>query len=189
MQSAIITALKYHANQTRKGNPSIPAIAHPFLVAILLSNCCSDEKMIASAILHDILEDTSYSLKMLRADFGPEVSDIVEALSEDKGIKDWLERKNENLIRLKKNETAYSIKIFDCIANMSELLHELTAQGSRMWNVFNAPKNLKLDYFHRIFLDNIESMPKTIIIWYMDLLKNLEYFSDSKKASAIGFKS
>ena len=45
--------------------------------------CCSlwgDEAMICSALLHDVVEDTHFSLDEVRLEFGDEVAQIVDAL-------------------------------------------------------------------------------------------------------------
>ena len=185
IQKAISIVLQYHADQFRKGNILIPAATHPLYTGMLISYYTSNEAYIAAAILHDTLEDTEYTLEKLRNDFGDIIAGYVSALSENKLIQDWVTRKNENLGRLRENKEAYALKVFDCLANMTELYDELKAQGNKVWDIFNAPKNLKLQYFTIILEDNMEMMPKIFIKRYTELLKDLEYFIDNNNVVAL----
>ncbi len=70
-----------------------PYIQHPLEVALLLAGMRIDADGIVSALLHDVVEDTDYSLDDLRAQFGPAVANIVDgvtkfdALAEDQKVK------------------------------------------------------------------------------------------------------
>ena len=65
---AYSTAKKYHRSQYRKTGE--PFIVHPLEVARILADIELDEISIISAILHDVIEDTEYSLEMAKKDFG-----------------------------------------------------------------------------------------------------------------------
>ncbi len=52
---------------------------HPFEVAMILAKEIPlDDVSVASALLHDVVEDTTFELKDIRAEFGDEVADIVD---------------------------------------------------------------------------------------------------------------
>ena len=185
IQKAISIVLQYHADQFRKGNILIPAATHPLYTGMLISYYTSNEAYIAAAILHDTLEDTEYTLEQLQRDFGDTIAEYVSVLSENKMIFDWVTRKNEYIDRMLKNREAYSIKVFDCLANMLELYDELKKHGNSFWDKFNAPKALKHQYFNVVLKDNMEMMPKEIIKKYAELLKDLEYFVDNNQVIAL----
>ena len=101
IEKAISTATKLHAGQKRKGSGDIPYIAHPIEVALITSHYSSTPEYIVAALLHDTVEDCDYTLTELEADLVLKCDELVEALSENKSIEKWSERKIENIERLK----------------------------------------------------------------------------------------
>src|SRR6266550_534430 len=72
------------ANQAHKGvirRSGEPYIQHPLEVALLLAEMRIDADGIAAALLHDVVEDTDYSLDDLRAKLGPHVATIVDGVT------------------------------------------------------------------------------------------------------------
>jgi (p)ppGpp synthase/HD superfamily hydrolase len=74
-----------------RGNNEDPD--HPLAVARLLRNDGQPAVLVTAGLLHDLLEDTDVSADELRERFGPEVTRIVEALTQDPSISDYRERK------------------------------------------------------------------------------------------------
>ena len=84
VNKAIKTATQLHDGQFRRGS-TIPYIAHPFAVAIMTQKYVDSEEVFIASILHDVLEDVPdrvYSAKNLAEDFGYDVLNIVETVSE-----------------------------------------------------------------------------------------------------------
>lgn len=187
-QKAILKAMTIHEGQIRKGDGTTPYILHPLEVGIILSRYTSNPVLIAAAILHDVLEDGDIKIEELRNEFGSEVTDLVSTLTEDKTITDWAERKGENLSRLANNKTAYIIKTVDALANMRDLFTAIESSGEKVWEKFNAPKQLKMNYFEKILEDVKDNMPNDLLKDYVSALKDLEY-SDliTPKESNFGF--
>ncbi|MBV9230151.1 MAG: bifunctional (p)ppGpp synthetase/guanosine-3',5'-bis(diphosphate) 3'-pyrophosphohydrolase, partial [Chloroflexi bacterium] len=72
------------ANQAHKGalrRSGEPYIQHPLEVALLLAGMRIDADGIVSALLHDVVEDTDYSLDDLREHFGIAVANIVDGVT------------------------------------------------------------------------------------------------------------
>ncbi|MBV9713420.1 MAG: bifunctional (p)ppGpp synthetase/guanosine-3',5'-bis(diphosphate) 3'-pyrophosphohydrolase [Ktedonobacteraceae bacterium] len=72
------------ASQAHKGamrRSGEPYIQHPLEVALLLAGMRIDADGIVSALLHDVVEDTHYSLDDLRVHFGPAVANIVDGVT------------------------------------------------------------------------------------------------------------
>ena len=67
-----------HEGQLRKSGE--PYITHPVAVAEILANLGLNPATIIAALLHDTVEDTSYSLTQLRNDFGDEIANLVDVL-------------------------------------------------------------------------------------------------------------
>ncbi|QSB06579.1 RelA/SpoT family protein [Natronoglycomyces albus] len=72
-------AEQMHRGQGRKSGE--PYITHPIEVATILARLGLDSPTVAAALLHDTVEDTSYTLERLRADFGSEISVMVDGVT------------------------------------------------------------------------------------------------------------
>ena len=79
VERAFDAAEKAHRGQLRKSGD--PYITHPVAVAEILVDFGLDPATIAAALLHDTVEDTSYSPEKLREDFGDEVATLVEGVT------------------------------------------------------------------------------------------------------------
>jgi GTP pyrophosphokinase len=76
---AFEVADRAHAGQRRKSGD--PYITHPVAVATILAELGMTGTTLAGALLHDTVEDTSYSLEQLRRDFGDEVAHLVDGVT------------------------------------------------------------------------------------------------------------
>ncbi|PHR54614.1 MAG: bifunctional (p)ppGpp synthase/hydrolase [Arcobacter sp.] len=75
-----------HIGQTRKSGE--PYIIHPILVASIVSSISEDEAMVIAALLHDVVEDTRFSIKDVEKDFGEDVAHLVEGLTKIDKMRD-----------------------------------------------------------------------------------------------------
>ncbi len=75
-------------------------IGHPTAVAALVDAAGFGDEAVATAVLHDIIEDTETKPEEVRATFGDEISGWVEALTEDLSIADYERRKAEHRERV-----------------------------------------------------------------------------------------
>lgn len=79
IQKALNFSIGAHKGQFRKSGE--PYAVHPVCVACIVAYYGGDEAMICSALLHDVVEDTHFSLDDVRCEFGDEVAQIVDALT------------------------------------------------------------------------------------------------------------
>ena len=79
LEQAYLVAERAHRGQLRKSGD--PYITHPVAVATILAELGMTPATLAAALLHDTVEDTSYSLDQLRRDFGPEVAMLVDGVT------------------------------------------------------------------------------------------------------------
>ena len=79
IERAYAAADKAHAGQLRKSGE--PYITHPVAVAQILADLGIGPKTLAAALLHDTVEDTDYTLDMLRHDFGDEIAMLVDGVT------------------------------------------------------------------------------------------------------------
>jgi RelA/SpoT family (p)ppGpp synthetase len=74
---AFTLSLEAHKNNLRASGE--PYFLHPYEVAMVVAKEIPlDDVSIASALLHDVVEDTDFELKDIRAEFGDAVADIVD---------------------------------------------------------------------------------------------------------------
>lgn len=85
VERAFQAAEKAHSEQLRKSGE--PYISHPVAVSQILADLGIGATTIAAALLHDTVEDTPYSLEMVRADFGEEIAMLVDGVTKLDKIK------------------------------------------------------------------------------------------------------
>ncbi|MCK5294912.1 MAG: bifunctional (p)ppGpp synthetase/guanosine-3',5'-bis(diphosphate) 3'-pyrophosphohydrolase [Arcobacteraceae bacterium] len=79
INKALDFCITAHEGQFRKSGE--PYVVHPILVAAITAYFSHDEAMVLSAILHDIVEDTKYTLSDISNMFGKDVAHIVDGLT------------------------------------------------------------------------------------------------------------
>lgn len=79
VERAFLVAEKAHEGQMRKSGERY--ITHPVAVAKILAELGLNSETIIAALLHDTVEDTPYSLKELRRDFGDEIANLVDGVT------------------------------------------------------------------------------------------------------------
>lgn len=84
LQCAYDLAFKAHQGAIRRSGE--PYIQHPLEVALLLAAMRIDAAGIVAALLHDVVEDTHYSLDDLRDHFGLAVANIVDGVTKFNAI-------------------------------------------------------------------------------------------------------
>ncbi|GAC1390925.1 MAG: bifunctional (p)ppGpp synthetase/guanosine-3',5'-bis(diphosphate) 3'-pyrophosphohydrolase [Ktedonobacteraceae bacterium] len=79
IQRAYELAKEAHGGVIRRSGE--PYIQHPLEVALLVAHMRIDADGIIAALLHDVVEDTHYSLEELSALFGPALANIVDGVT------------------------------------------------------------------------------------------------------------
>ena len=79
VERAFLIAEKAHEGQLRKSGERY--ITHPVAVAQILAELGLNTETVIAALLHDTVEDTPYSLKELRRDFGDEIANLVDGVT------------------------------------------------------------------------------------------------------------
>ncbi|PJZ84091.1 RelA/SpoT family protein [Leptospira harrisiae] len=85
IQKAYSIADKMHEGQKRLSGE--PYIIHPMNVASVLDELGLDERAIAAGLLHDVVEDTSYSKEDMAREFGEDIAALVEGVTKISEIK------------------------------------------------------------------------------------------------------
>ena len=79
---AIYWAKKYHGDQKRKSGEAY--YTHPLEVAYMISEYKLKTDLIVASILHDIIEDTEVTAKMIHNAFGQRIAEMVDRLTRDR---------------------------------------------------------------------------------------------------------
>ena len=102
-KKAMKLCFEAHKNQTDKSG--LPYVFHPFHVAEQMH----DEKTTIVALLHDVIEDTSYTLQDLRAmGFNQEVLDAIALMTHDNNVPYM-----EYVAKIRENPIARTVKLAD----------------------------------------------------------------------------
>lgn len=143
---ALETAREAHAGQVRNGSGGRPYIEHPIAVAERIAAAGYEERVVAAALLHDVVEDSELTVADLRERFGKPVADLVAVLSDDESIADYADRKAEHRARVAAyGEPALAIYAADKLANVTTLNRAYAVQGEQVGEEFKVPLGLKID--------------------------------------------
>ena len=108
-----------HEGQKRQSGEAY--ITHPLAVAQILAELGLGPKAIAAALLHDTVEDTAYGLEALNAEFGDEVSMLVDGVTKlDKvkyGESAQAETVRKMIVAMSKDIRVLVIKLADRLHN------------------------------------------------------------------------
>jgi len=119
IERAFSAAEKAHSTQFRKSGE--PYITHPLAVAQILADLGIGATTIAAALLHDTVEDTEYTLDLVRNDFGQEVAMLVDGVTKlDKlkfGDNTQAETVRKMVVAMSKDIRVLVIKLADRLHN------------------------------------------------------------------------
>ena len=124
VEQAYRTAKRAHEGQTRKSGE--PYITHPLAVAEILVELGIGAKTIAAALLHDTVEDTTYSLDDVRKDFGDEIALLVDGVTKLDKIKFGDDAQAETV---RKMVVAMSKDIRVILIKLADRLHNARTWG------------------------------------------------------------
>jgi GTP diphosphokinase / guanosine-3',5'-bis(diphosphate) 3'-diphosphatase len=116
-----------HAHQGQLRNSGEAYISHPLAVATILAGLGMDDVTIASALLHDAVEDTAVSLDDIELNFGPDVSSIVDGVTKldrvrfDSRQAQQAATMRKMLVAMAKDPRVLLIKLADRLHNMQTI--------------------------------------------------------------------
>jgi len=127
IDKAFKVANEAHWNMRRKSGE--PYMIHPIRVAKIVNQEIGlGAKSIATSLLHDVVEDTDYSLENVNKDFGPKIASLIDGLTKIsgtyyKGTTSSMQAENfrRMLLTLSDDLRVILIKIADRLHNMRTL--------------------------------------------------------------------
>lgn len=81
IEKAYELAEKYHDKYSKPRHSGEPYITHPLSVAYILAKFGADCNTICAGLLHDLVEDTPYTLENLSNDFNDDIAQIVDVVT------------------------------------------------------------------------------------------------------------
>ena len=197
IDKAFNVANEAHGNQLRKSGE--PYIIHPIAVAeILFDELGMDMPSISAALLHDVVEDTNYTIEEISGLFGSEIALLVDGVTKINRmqISSKEEQQAENLrkmlIAMSKDIRVIIIKLADRVHNIRTLKY-VPEQKRRL----TAKETLEIyaPIAHRLgiraFKEELEDLSISYLdpVAYADIEKRLaeqepqrkEYLDDIKK--------
>ena len=167
---AFDTAVDAHKDQRRKSGE--PYIFHPIAVAkIVASQIGLDAVAIASALLHDVVEDTDYTIEDMERLFGNTVAHIVEGLtkissmSRENDISLQAENFRKLLLTMNDDVRVILIKIADRLHNMQTMDSMADYKQAK---IASETLYIYAPIAHRIGLYNIKTELEDLALKYTD---------------------
>ena len=155
VSKALVFAIKAHDGMRRKKS-DVPYILHPMEAAVIVGTMTDDPRVIAAAVLHDVVEDAGITLEEIEETFGPRVRELVQAETEDKREElppaaTWRIRKEESLEVLKNTDDIAVLMVWlgDKLANMRSFYRDFKVEGSAMWQRFNQKDEAQQAWYYR----------------------------------------
>lgn len=144
IEKAYGVAKQAHKDQYRKSGE--PYIIHPLNVAIILADLELDKETIVAGLLHDVVEDTVLTDEEIKAEFGEDVSLLVDGVTKLESIPlssvegdvsdTKLEMQAENLrkmfLAMAKDIRVIMIKLADRLHNMRTLKYQKPESQQRI---------------------------------------------------------
>ncbi|MBQ4644859.1 MAG: bifunctional (p)ppGpp synthetase/guanosine-3',5'-bis(diphosphate) 3'-pyrophosphohydrolase, partial [Clostridia bacterium] len=128
IDKAFRIANEYHGDQKRKSGE--PYIIHPIAVCGILVDLGMDWQSLVAALLHDVVEDTPYTIEQLIEDFGEEVAVLVDGVTKlgqvqinSSEAKEEAQAENirKMLLAMSKDIRVIIVKLADRVHNMRTL--------------------------------------------------------------------
>jgi guanosine-3',5'-bis(diphosphate) 3'-pyrophosphohydrolase len=129
---SISFAARAHHGQLRKDGRT-PYVSHVFRVSLLVRQIfgMDDESVLAAAVLHDTVEDTTTDFDDLQKEFGAEIAAWVADLSKDKRLP---ESEREKAYEARLAQAGWQVKVCklaDIYDNLMDSVHTQKDQQAR----------------------------------------------------------
>jgi guanosine-3',5'-bis(diphosphate) 3'-pyrophosphohydrolase len=122
LNKAYVFAMKAHGQQFRASGD--PYFAHPLEVAGILTELKLDVPTIATALLHDTIEDTSVTYEDIKANFGEDIAGLVDGVTKLSKLELFSER-TKQAENFRKLMLAMSNDIRVLLVKLADRLHNM----------------------------------------------------------------
>lgn len=199
-------AIKAHKGQVRKNEKDKPMIIHPISVSELLEEYGYDDNVVAAGYLHDVVEDTKYTIEDIEKEFGKDIASLVMGASERDKSLSWEERKQHTIDETKILPFRNKLVICaDKINNLEDMMIKFEKNGTRDFSAFKRGEKDQKWYYTSVYKSLIYNEDENLPIFkrlknVLDIvfegtedeyLKNIifndneEYYNELKKLNAM----
>jgi len=188
LKKAYAFADKAHQGQQRKSGE--PYLFHPIEVALILCELKLDLQSVVAGLLHDVVEDTTFTTDNLKKEFGDEVAFLVEGVTKIGKIvfKSTREKQAENfrkmVISMSSDIRVLLIKLADRLHNMRTLD---ALQEEKQERIARETLEIYAPLANRLGIGWVKSELEDLCLKalkpdvYQNLLKNLKAGSGGRK--------
>lgn len=161
----------YEAHKNDKRASGEPFISHPYDVALILAKEIPlDAISIVAALLHDVVEDTKFTIKDIKAEFGEEIAEIVNGATKIEGMFENYEMKQvesykKMLLSMTSDIRVILIKFADRLHNLRTLEFLPSSKQIRL-----AQETLEIyaPLAHRFGLSTVKTELEDLSFKYLD---------------------
>ena len=199
-------AIKAHKGQVRKNEKDKPMIMHPISVVELLEEYDYDDNVVAAGYLHDVVEDTKYTIEDIEKEFGKDIASLVIGASERDKSLSWEERKQHTIDETKSLPLRNKLVVCaDKINNLEDMMIKFEKNGNRDFSAFKRGEKEQKWYYTNVYKSLIYNEDENLPIFKRlknvldivfegtedDYLKNIifndneEYYNELKKLNAM----
>lgn len=162
-------ALDAHKNDKRASGE--PYFSHPYEVALIVAKEIPlDDISVAASLLHDVVEDTKFTIKDLQAEFGNEVAEIVDGATQIEGLTENYELKQ--IESYKKMLLSMTSDIRIMLIKFADRLHNLRTleflPNTRQYRMAQETLEIYAPLAHRFGLSNVKSELEDLSFKYLD---------------------
>lgn len=165
-EEAKLFAIKAHRGQRRKSAKELPMIIHPINVSQILEEYGYDDSVIAAGLLHDIVEDTNYTIEDIEKHFTKDIASLVHGASEPDKSLSWEIRKEHTINECKNLSLRHKVIICaDKISNLEDLRNLSESSGEYKFNSFKRGFESQKWYYTEIYNSLITNEDKELPIF------------------------
>lgn len=177
----------YHKRQVRSSGA--PYLSHPLEVAHILADLRLDGPTIATALLHDVVEDTGVTLKEIRKSFGEEVAHLVEGVTKIRKLdfysqeQQQAENVRKMLLAMVDDLRVIFVKLADRLHNMGTLQYLSPEKQQR---IAQETLDLYVPLAHRMGMGKIRGELEDLAFAYIDPIafQEIRHAVESKRRAS-----
>jgi len=122
IRSAYLFSAMHHRGQKRASGE--PYLVHPLEVSNILADMRLDETVIATGLLHDVVEDTLVDLDTIKKHFGGEITHLVDGLTKIAHISN-LSKEDQQAENVRKMVLAMTTDVRVVLIKLADRLHNM----------------------------------------------------------------
>ena len=167
LDRAMIFAINAHKGIGRNGK-GFPYVVHPLEAVSIVASMTDDMELLCAAALHDVVEDTEYTVEDIRAEFGDRVAELVHTESDIvvEGMNEtesWHIRKQAAMDRLKAaSMDAKMVAMGDKLSNLRTIYRDYRDMGDDLWNIFHVKDRRDHEWHYRGLMESLSDLEGTV---------------------------